>query len=190
MIVFDMEATSLDHVNGAMVSLGAVDMADPTRTYYREYRIWNGARVDDEALAVNGFSQEEITDVNKPLFAEVAQQLIDWINECSSQILAGHNVMFDINFLKAEFDRAGIDWPWGHRSIDLHTVAFTKVFKETNQEPLRSDGHSKMSLGEVCKLAGITFERDKTHNALEDAKLTADCLSRLLFDNKLYPEYD
>jgi len=190
MIVFDMEATSLDHNKGAMLSLGAVDLLDPTRTYYKEYRIWEGALVEDEALAVAGFNREQIQDQQKPLFKEAAQELIEWIQKSKSQILAGHNVMFDIQYLKAELNRAGIDWPLGHRSVDLHAIAFAKNWAENHTQPLREDGHSDMGLGNVAKYTGFTINRGTAHNALEDAKVTAECFSRLILDKKLFSEYD
>jgi len=185
-----MEATSLDHVRGAMLSLGAVDLNDPKRTYYQEYRIWPGALVHDDALVVAGFTPEQIVDKNKPTFAEAAEEFIAWVDQSACTIIAGHNVMYDLMFLKEEMRRAKKEWKWGFRSVDLHAVAFCKVWAETKKQPLKEDGRSALSLDGVSGVAGITFRRGTAHNALEDAKLTAECFSRLLFKKKLFKEFD
>ncbi len=57
-----------------------------------------------------------------------------------------------------------------------------------------------MGLRNILKLCGIEDERrsvredkisreGKPHNALEDAKLTAECFSRLVYGKNLFPEY-
>jgi inhibitor of KinA sporulation pathway (predicted exonuclease) len=49
-------------------------------------------------------------------------------------------------------------------------------------------GTSNMGLGNILKFCGILYER-KIHNALEDAKLTAECLSRILYGKNLFEDY-
>ena len=70
MIVFDLEMTGLDPDACAIVSVGAVDMLDPSRTYYKEYRIFTGAMIIDEAMAVAGFTDafEDIYIHHHPLY--------------------------------------------------------------------------------------------------------------------------
>ncbi|HLF53838.1 MAG TPA: hypothetical protein VI544_01540, partial [Candidatus Nanoarchaeia archaeon] len=48
--------------------------------------------------------------------------------------------------------------------------------------------HSAMSLSKVLELCGMQDNR-KAHNGLEDAKLTAECFSRLIYGKGLLPEY-
>ena len=46
-----------------------------------------------------------------------------------------------------------------------------------------------MNLPNILKFCGILDNRNK-HNALEDAKLTAECFSRLLNGKVLFNEYE
>jgi hypothetical protein len=55
MIVCDCEFSGTDPILHSLVSIGAVDFLDPSRQFYAECRIWEGAHVMDEALEVNGF---------------------------------------------------------------------------------------------------------------------------------------
>jgi DNA polymerase III epsilon subunit-like protein len=56
MIVLDIEASGVEAHKHSIVSLGALDLANPKNRLYLECRIWDGAHVMDGALAVNGFT--------------------------------------------------------------------------------------------------------------------------------------
>ena len=45
-----------------------------------------------------------------------------------------------------------------------------------------------MGLKNILTFCGMQDNR-KVHNALEDAKLTAECFSRLVYGKNLFPEY-
>jgi len=62
MIVLDVEATGTEPHKHSIVSVGALDIANPTNRFYMECRAWDGAHIMDEALAVNGFSREQVID--------------------------------------------------------------------------------------------------------------------------------
>ena len=66
MIVLDIETTGLDPQKHAVLSIGAVDFLQPTRTFYVECFVHDGAQVSDEALHINGFSREQIMIRDKP----------------------------------------------------------------------------------------------------------------------------
>ncbi len=53
MIAIDVEASGIDYDMHSIVSVGTIDFADPTRQFYDECRIWDGAHIMEEALAVN-----------------------------------------------------------------------------------------------------------------------------------------
>jgi len=69
MIVIDVEASGVDSRIDSLVSVGAVDFEHPENRFYEECRIWEGAHVEKEALAVNGFTLEEI----QPQYQRVIQ---------------------------------------------------------------------------------------------------------------------
>ena len=65
MIVVDVEASGTEAHKHSVVSVGALDFANPTNRFYEECKVWDGAHIMDEALAVNGFTKEQITDAKK-----------------------------------------------------------------------------------------------------------------------------
>ena len=61
MLVVDVEASGTDYSKHSIVSVGALDFANPKNRFYEECRIWDGAHIMDGALTVNGFTKAQIT---------------------------------------------------------------------------------------------------------------------------------
>ncbi|PSO45853.1 MAG: hypothetical protein BRC25_00495 [Parcubacteria group bacterium SW_6_46_9] len=66
MIVLDIEATGLDPDKHSVVSGGSVEFKQPENRFYLECQMENEKRVAQEALDINGFTREEVTDKSKP----------------------------------------------------------------------------------------------------------------------------
>src|SRR3990167_7054515 len=66
MIVLDIEATGVEPKKHSIVSIGALDLANPTNRFYMECRVWDGAHIMDEALGVNGFTRQQVPDAPTP----------------------------------------------------------------------------------------------------------------------------
>ncbi len=188
MIAVDVEASGTDYARHSMVSVGAVDIEKPERQFYGECRIWDGAHVMDEALLVNGFTKEQITDPSKQTESDLVHAFISWAMESSDRTLSGQNVSFDRDFLKAAAARAHhTDWPFAYRTIDVHTLAVMHMVKRGLKLPL-VDGHSAVDLDAALVYCGIP-EEPTPHNALTGAKSHAEVISRLLFDKPILPEF-
>lgn len=188
MIVIDVEASGTDYRKHSIVSVGAIDFADPTRQFYDECRIWDGAHIMPEALAVNGFTEAEITDPQKKTEAEMTAALLAWIHEAEDRTLAGQNVSFDRDFVKAAADRADIDFDLAYRTIDTHTLCYMHMVKRGRNIPLTKH-HSALDLDAILRYCGIPDE-PMPHNALTGASSHAEVISRLLYDKKLLPEFE
>jgi DNA polymerase III epsilon subunit-like protein len=65
LIVIDIEATGLDHDKCSIVSIGALEIENPTHTFYEECQIFNNALITDEALGIIGFSVKQLRDPKK-----------------------------------------------------------------------------------------------------------------------------
>lgn len=89
MIVVDVEASGVSPEKDSLVSVGAVDFSNPARRFYEECRIWDGAHIEDDALAVNGFSREQITDPKKKTDREVVIDFLAWLEQAEEKTLAG-----------------------------------------------------------------------------------------------------
>lgn len=189
MIVVDVEASGTEYHKHSIVSVGALDFANPDNRFYRECRIWDGAHVMDEALAVCGFSREEITDPSKPSEADLIHEFLDWAMQINERTLAGQNVSFDRDFLKAAAGRAGhTDWPFAYRTIDTHTLAYMHLVKRGKNPPVVHN-RSALDLDAILNYTGIP-EEPTPHNALTGALSHAEVISRLLYDKKLLPEFE
>lgn len=190
MLILDIEASGLDYEKHSIVSLGALDLDNPTYRFYKECRIWDGAHISDEALAVNGFTKEQVTDPNKITESELAIQFLEWSEMIGDRTLGGQNPSFDRDILKAAIKRAHQNWTLAHRTIDSHTLAWMHMVKRGLTPPLDPQHkRSALDLDAVLNYCGIPSEPEP-HNALTGALCHAEVISRLLNDKKLLPEFD
>lgn len=190
MLVVDVEASGVEYNKHSMVSLGALDLTNPENRFYGECRIWDGAHIMEEALAVCGFSEAEITDPNKQTEGELVRSFLEWSQHVGDRTLAGQNVSFDRDFIKAAAGREGIAWDLAYRSIDTHTLCWMHIIKSGKNPPVDPQHRrSALDLDAVLQYCGIPDE-PTPHNALTGALSHAEVISRLLFDKKLLPEFE
>ncbi len=191
MIVVDVEGTGTEPTLHSIVSVGALDIEDPTNRFYGECRVWDGAKIEDEALGINGFSLAEITDASKQSEADLVHKFLTYSQTVAERTLAGQNPSYDRDFLRNAAGRAGhTDWPFAHRTIDTHTLCYMHMVKRGLTPPTDPvHKHSKLNLDAVLNYCGIP-EEPKPHNALTGALSHAEVIARLLYDKKLLPEFE
>lgn len=168
MIVIDTETSGLSPAINSILSIGAVDL-DSGHSFYGECFITPFRQVESAALAVNGFSMASIEDQSKPSDGLLYASFLEWaLDGKRERLLGGQQVgSFDILFLREIHDRTqAVKWPFGHRSVDLHSVAFAKF------------GRS-MSLDDILVSVGLSPE-PRPHNALNGARLEAVAFKLLL----------
>jgi DNA polymerase III epsilon subunit-like protein len=190
MLVLDCEMTGLEPEKHSIVSVGAIDFDHPERQLYEECHAWDGAKIEDEALAVNGFTREQVTDANKQSEGDLVHKVIAFAADMPDTTIAGQNVFTDLYFLKAAAQRAGhTAWPFAHRIIDIHSLCWEHMIKRGLTPPLDPEKrHSALNLDAVLNYCGIPDEPEP-HNALTGAKCNAEVISRLLYDKKLLSEF-
>ena len=188
MLVVDVEASGTEAHKHSIVSVGALDFANPTNRFYEECRVWDGAHIMAEALAVNGFTKEQITDPKKQSEADLVHAFMHWSKDLPEKTLAGQNVSFDRDFLKYASERAGhTEWPFAYRTIDTHTLCYMHMVNRGMQPPIMKN-RSALDLDAVLNYCGIP-EEPHPHNALTGALSHAEVISRLLYGRKLLPEF-
>jgi DNA polymerase III epsilon subunit-like protein len=188
MLIVDVEASGVEPWKHSIVSVGALDLANPTNRLYEECRIWDGAHIMDDALKVNGFTREQITDPKKQSEADLVHRFLHWSDGLEERTFAGQNVSFDRDFLKHASERAGhTDWPFAYRTIDTHTLCYMHMVERGMQPPTRHR-RSALDLDAVLNYCGIP-EEPNPHNALTGALSHAEVISRLLYGRKLLPEF-
>ena len=189
MLILDVEASGTEYDQHSIVSLGALDFNNPDNRFYEECRIWDGAKVMDGALEVNGFTQAEITDPAKQTESELVEKFVTWADTLSDKTLAGQNVSFDRDFVKAACERAKLNYTFAYRTIDSHSLCWMHIVKEGNEPPIDPEHkRSALNLDAVLNYCGIP-EEPTPHNALTGALSHAEVISRLLYDKKLLPEF-
>ena len=190
MIVLDIEASGTDYGAHSIVSIGALDFDNPDDQFYDECRVWDGAHVDDDALAVNGFSKAEIIDPGKKSEAELTKAFMAWAVERRDFTILGQNPSFDRDFVRAAARRAHLDFPLPYRTIDTHTLAYMHIAKRGLPAPFDAvKHHSALDLDAILRYAGIP-EEPSPHNALTGALCHAEVASRLLWGRPLLPEFE
>jgi len=190
MIIIDVEASGTEYHKHSIVSLGALDFDNPSNRFYEECRIWDGAHIMDGALEVNGFTKDEITNENKQTESELVKNFLNWTSDVQDRTLAGQNVSFDRDFVRAAAERAGENWELAYRTVDSHSLCWMHIVKRGMRPEIDHKHHrSAMDLDYVLNYCGIP-EEPMPHNALTGALSHAEVISRLLNDKKLLTEFD
>ena len=183
MIAVDVETSGIDPRQHSLLSIGAVDMANPDNRFYGECRAWEGAAIEQEALDVNGFTREQIAA--QPLSeCELVQQFIEWVKGIEGQeakpIMCGQNVGFDRDFIRYAAERCMQKSPFNYRVVDIHSVAWYYISSNGVKPPMN------LSLNRIMEMTGAGREPDP-HNALTGAMCAAEVISRMLTKKSMFP---
>ena len=186
MIVLDIETSGLHPEKHGIWQIGALDLFNPGNTFLQEGRIDDEDEVSEGALKVTGKTETELRDLIKQAQKNLIGNFLGWtdfkIKNCICQ-----NPQFDLGFINYKARKYGLKLPLHHRAFDLHSIAAIKYY-EVNGCYLIEVNHSDMGLSNILKFCGMLDNR-KVHNALEDAKLTAECYSRIIYKAPLFSEF-
>ncbi|MEK7460267.1 MAG: 3'-5' exonuclease [Patescibacteria group bacterium] len=187
MIIADVEASGLDPRKHSILSIGAVEFEHPERQFYEECRMWDGASIMTDSLAVNGFTEEECRDTKKKSLEEVMNSFYHWIEQCDEKTLAGQNPSFDRDFINDSFSRSHIGWHFAYRTLDLQSMAYMDMIKKGIKPPRKND-RTDLSTDTIFKYVGLPTE-PKPHHGLTGAQMEAEAFSRILHGKNLLPEF-
>lgn len=190
MIAIDIEGSGMSAERNSILSIGAVDIDNPSNQFYDECRVWDGAHIEDGALAVNGFTREECADPAKKSEAELVQAFVTWAldSRIKNNTLAGQNPSYDRDFVQAACHRAGIEFPFAHRTIDVHTLVWLHMQQQGLSQPTMNH-HSALNLDFALTYCGMR-EEPRPHNALTGACSHAEVISRIAYNKKLLPDFE
>jgi DNA polymerase III epsilon subunit-like protein len=188
MIIVDVETTGTDPRYHSLVSIGAIDFNNPSDTFFVECRIFEGARVEDEALEVNGMTRDSIVDTNKMTEEQAILSFKDWISNKSDHTIAGQNPFFDVSFILAAAERNKINISLAHRVVDLHSITYFHMLKQGILPPLKN-GRTDLNSDKIMNYVGIPAE-PKPHIAFNGAKWEAEAFSRLIHNKSLFEEFN
>jgi len=164
-IVLDTETTGLNPFDGhRIVEIGAVELWQqmPTGQTYHQY-INPERPMPQEAFEVHGLGDEFLAD--KPVFTAIAQAFLDFVQGSKLVI---HNASFDMRFLNAELEWAGLRPLPSDQALDTLAIARRKF------------PGSNASLDALCRRFGIDNSMREKHGALLDSEILADVYLELI----------
>jgi DNA polymerase-3 subunit epsilon len=159
-IILDTETTGLDPNQGhRIIEVAAVEMVNRRLTGNHLHRYVNPERdIDAGAMQVHGITPEFLQD--KPRFADIAQEFVDFIRGAELII---HNAPFDVGFLNMELrllEMAPLA-NWCDGVTD--TLAMAKALRPGQRN----------NLDALCKHYGVDNAARTLHGALLDCELLA-----------------
>ncbi len=165
-IFFDTETTGLSPESGdRIIEIGCVEMVGRRLTGRNLHFYVNPERRSHEdAVKIHGLTDEFLAD--KPLFAAVADELLDYL--AGAEIII-HNAGFDVGFLNEELRRLGR--PKFATLVDKITDSLSMA---REMFPGKAN-----SLDALCKRLEVDNSNRSLHGALLDAGLLAEVYIRM-----------
>jgi DNA polymerase III epsilon subunit-like protein len=163
-----------------------LDFFNPLNQFYAECKVFEGAEITEQALAVNGFTREQVLFTNRYSLEEAVIKYLGWSNRIKEKTIAGENSRFDRDFLNASFESYGLKRiPF--RTIDLHTLSYENHLIKGISIPLK-EGVSDINLDSTLNYVGLPSE-PTPHNALTGAKFEAEAISRIVYGKNLFDSF-
>jgi DNA polymerase III subunit epsilon len=165
-IFLDTETTGLSPAGGdRILNLACVEMISRKLTNNDFHCYINPERESHEdALRVHGLTTEFLAD--KPKFEAIAQEFLAFVK--GAEIII-HNAPFDVGFLDAELQRAGLPKFSTHVGKITDSLAMAKELY-----PGKRNG-----LDALCERMGVDNSNRTLHGALLDAQLLSEVYIQL-----------
>lgn len=173
-VVVDVETGGFNKETDALLEIAAVIIEmDESGTLYKGQSInayvtpFEGSNIDPKALEVTGIDLDhplrQAVDENAALgkiFSPIRKRIKE--TGCTRAILVGHNAHFDLGFVHAAAERAGIKRNPFHPFSCFDTVSLSAL------------AYGQTVLARAIKAAGIEWQSEQAHSALYDTEKTAD----------------
>jgi ribonuclease T len=172
-VIIDVETGGFNAAEHALLEIAAVIPAVddcgrlyPAETHGQHVQPFPGSRIDPAALNFNKIDpyhpfrfavdeKEALHKIFQPVRAAVKR------NGCTRAILVGHNPAFDLGFLNAAVERAGI------KRNPFHP------FSTFDTATLGGLAYGQTVLAKAVRAAGLHWDETQAHSAIYDAEQTA-----------------
>jgi DNA polymerase-3 subunit epsilon len=158
-IIVDTETTGL-HVeqNHRIIEVGCIELINRKFTGKHFHRYINPQReIDEGAQAVHGITADFLQD--KPLFTDIAQELMDFLTGAELVI---HNAPFDVGFINYELKLLNQSWqPLSDHCRVVDTLLMARQMHVGQRN----------NLDALCKRYNVDNSQREYHGALLDAHL-------------------
>ncbi|SMF93363.1 ribonuclease T [Methylomagnum ishizawai] len=172
-VVVDIETSGFNPTKNAVLEIAAVIMEMDgqgrlhlAETHASHVKPFPGAKLEPSALSFNKidpfhpfrFALDEKEALDKlfhPIRAAVKR------NACTRAVLVGHNPAFDLGFLNAAVERAGIKRNPFHPFSTFDTATLSGLV------------YGQTVLAKAAQAAGLAWDGEQAHSAIYDAEQTA-----------------
>lgn len=169
----DLETTGLNYNEHRITEVGIQLVKNGEFVDSRQWVINPGQTIPENIVRLTGITNEMVQ--SEPPFEEYAQEILDFIK---NKPIVGQNVIFDINFLEANFRRVFRDFRgWSDRYKEYHYVKNTYYDTAYLSRLLFPffERHGLQKIAEEFK-----YQPEKAHRALDDARTAAYVFNKLL----------
>jgi len=160
-VALDLETTGLDAKTDRIIEIGAVVFRTGKPAEEFSTFINPGVAIPALITRLTGIRQDDIAGA--PQFADVAEKLLGFLGALP---LCGHQIEFDINFLKEELRRIGRD---RLENPQLDSASLSRLVLS---------GLSSYTLSQVASTLGV--ELVNAHRALDDARASGKIAALLV----------
>jgi DNA polymerase-3 subunit epsilon len=176
LLIIDTETSGLDPQKNCILSLAAVVYHDGAIEAAEQWPVLDAlGEFDPEALALNGFTHERVlADGISPWgVIQRLEQLLLKHDMRGRVVLAGHNLPFDVGFLKRLYRLAGepYELQFSYGGLDTKVAALML-------EAAGRIAPATSSLVHAAPAVGVAH--NEAHDALADAMATAKVLKRMI----------
>ncbi len=178
-LYIDTETTGLDpKINDIIQLSGMIEInGEVKETFNFDVKPLNIEAISEEALKVTGKTKEEILAYPEAKeiyrkFVAMLDRYVSKYDRTDKMYVAGYNVRFDVEFLKAFFDKAGN--PYFGSYINWKTVDPMPIMHFLEYIGMLSLENYKLST--VCEYFKIPLQ---AHDAMSDIKATRALLKHL-----------
>ena len=159
-VVFDLETTGFSPEKNRIIEFGAVKVENGKITGLFSEFVNPGIPIPYRITQLTGITDDMVIDADP--IEKVLPGFLEFSEGC---VLVGHNVGFDIGFVRENCRRLGYDCPF----TTMDTLGISRALLP---------GHAKYTLDAVAKILGVSLENH--HRAVDDAECTAGIFRKLL----------
>ncbi len=179
-VVVDVETGGFNKETDALLEIAAVilhmddgGLIHPKESINAYVEPFEGANIDKKSLQVTGIdldhplrqTMDERSALGK-IFSAVRRELKE--TGCNRAILVGHNAHFDLGFVYAAAERAGIKRNPFHPFSCLDTVSLSALV------------YGQTVLARAIAAAKLEWDTEQAHSALYDTEKTAELFCTML----------
>ncbi len=163
---FNAETDALLEIAAVLISLNKDEDFYCHETISTHIKPFEGSNLEPASLEINGIDPFHPLRIALPekeglqkIFTPIREHVK--LNKCNRAILVGHNAFFDLKFLNAAVERAGIKNNPFHPFSNFDTVTLGGL------------AYGQTVLSRIVEAANLEWESNNAHSAVYDAEKTA-----------------